>query len=417
MTEHNEKQIYKQQETGNNHVKNILFICNKSPWPPKEGGPIAMNNLIEGLIDAGCNVKVLAINTNKYSVKREDIPEHYRKKTSIEFQYIDLSVKPVPAFFNLFTNKSYHVQRFISENFKKLLIKTLESRKFDIVQIETLFMSPYIGTIRKYSDAKIVLRAHNIEHLIWKRLWQTEKNPFKKAYLKHLYKTLQRYELNVLNRYDGIVPITEKDALFFKRNSKTPVISISFGIDIQKLKPFIKPPKEHALFHIGAMNWMPNQEGIKWFLDRVWKEVLREVPQTKLYLAGREMPDWLKNLNETNVNIVGEVDNAYDFMSRYTVSIAPLLSGSGIRIKIIESMAMGKAVISTTVGAEGIEYENGKNIIIADTPDEFAMAVKKLITDKEYCYYIGKNASKLISEKHVNKNLILDLLAFYDKIL
>ena len=398
-------------------MKNILFICNKSPWPPKEGGPIAMNNLIEGLSDAGCNIKVLAVNTNKYSVKREEIPESYRRKTGIEFQYIDLSVKPLPAFFNLFTNKSYHVQRFISKNFEKLLIHTLKSNKFDIVQIETLFMSPYMETIRKYSGAKIVLRAHNIEHLIWKRLWQTEKNPLKKLYLKHLYKTLERYETGILDSYDGIVSITAKDALFFKKHSNTPVVSISFGIDTEKLKPFIKPPVEHALFHIGAMNWMPNQEGIKWFLDNVWKDVLSEVPGAKLHLAGREMPAWLTSLNRKNVHVAGEVDNAYQFISRYTVSVAPLLSGSGIRIKIIESMAMGKAVISTSIGAEGIEYENGKNIIIADTPHEFASAVKKLLTDRKYCDYIGKNASKLISEKNFNKNLILDLLAFYDKIL
>ncbi len=398
-------------------MKNILFICNKSPWPPKEGGPIAMNNLIEGLADAGCNVKVLAINTNKYSVKQEEIPVQYRKKTSIEFQYIDLSVKPVAAFLNLFTNKSYHVQRFISKDFEKLLINTLKSRNFDIVQIETLFMSPYIETIRKHSGAKIVLRAHNIEHLIWKRLWQTEKNPLKKFYLKHLYKTLERYELGILNSYDGIVPITEKDARFFRQNSPTPVKPISFGIDLKKLEPYTKPPSEHAVFHIGAMNWIPNQEGIKWFLEKVWKNVLLEIPDAKLRLAGREMPGWLQNLNEPNVEVAGEVDNAYDFISRYTVSVAPLLSGSGIRIKIIESMAMAKAVVSTPVGAEGIEYENGKNILIADTPKEFAGAVIKLLSDKQYCEYIGKNAAELVSKKHVNKNLISDLLGFYDKIL
>ena len=146
---------------------NILFICNKSPWPPHEGGPIAMNNLIEGVVAAGHKVKVLAINTNKYNVDISDIPEDYKKQTNIELVYIDLSLKPIPAFLNLFTGKSYHVERFISDNFREKLKEVLLNQKFDIVQIETLFMSPYIDTIREFSKAPIVLRAHNIEYLIW----------------------------------------------------------------------------------------------------------------------------------------------------------------------------------------------------------------------------------------------------------
>ncbi|MBE9480552.1 MAG: glycosyl transferase family 1, partial [Bacteroidetes bacterium] len=142
----------------------ILMLCNKSPYPPKEGGPIAMNMIIEGLIDANHQVKVLAINTNKYFTNINEIPEEYRKKTNIEAVYIDLSIKPLDAFLNLFTNKSYHVQRFISKNFENKLIEILKNESFDIIQLETLFITPYIETIRKYSKAKIVLRAHNIEH-------------------------------------------------------------------------------------------------------------------------------------------------------------------------------------------------------------------------------------------------------------
>ncbi len=395
----------------------ILFICNKSPWPPKEGGPIAMNILIEGLINAGNDVKVLAINTNKYKVKPENIPENYRLKTGIELGYIDLSIKLIPALLNLFTKKSYHVQRFISKNFETLLVNTLENRHFDIVQIETLFMSPYIEIIRKYSNAKIVLRAHNIEHLIWKRLWQTTRNPVKKLYLKHLYKTLKSYELNILHHYDGILPISVKDARFFKNHTSIPIKAISFGIDIDKLKQANTLDDEFALCHIGAMNWMPNQEGIRWFLQKVWPLVQQHLPTVKLFLAGREMPQWLLKINIPNVFVMGEVDNAYDFIRKYTVSIAPLLTGSGIRIKIIESMALGKAVIATTIGAEGISYENGKNILIADTPEDFFNAIKKLWDDKQYCKKLGENASILIEKKHNNKLIISDLMSFYNKFL
>ncbi len=396
---------------------NILFICNKSPWPAGEGGPIAMNMLIEGLIAAGEKVKVLAVNTNKYSVDPKNIPTDYRDKTGIELVYIDLSIKPIPAFANLFSTKSYHVERFISDDFDKKLIEVLNNTTFDIVQIETLYMSPYIETIRRNSRAKIVLRAHNIEHLIWERISKSEKNPLKKAYLNHLSKTLKNYEKGILNNYDGIVPISEKDAGFFKEISDTPVMPISFGINPKSTEVTYNKPVENALFHIGSMNWIPNEEGIRWFLDEAWPLISEENPSLKVYLAGREMPQWLSKLKVPNVEVVGEVPDAQEFIQSKSISIAPLFSGSGIRIKIIESMAMGKAVISTKIGAEGIHYTDGKNILIANTAEEFSKAATFLYENPEKSKEIGENARKLILEKHNNEKIIQNLISFYQEIL
>ena len=394
---------------------NILFICNKSPWPPHEGGPIAMNKLIEGAVADGNTVKVLAINTNKYYVDPIDIPEDYKNKTNIELVYIDLGIKPVGAFLNLFTGKSYHVERFISDNFRAKLEDVLRDQKFDIVQIETLFMSPYIDTIREFSQASIILRAHNIEHLIWKRVASITNNPIKKFYLNHLAKTLEKYEKNILNEYDGIIPISVKDEDFFKQHTNKPVKTISFGVDVTKLTNNTGDTKsEHALFHIGSMNWIPNEEGIKWFLDNVWLKITNEIDTAKLYLAGREMPQWLTELKMKNVFVVGEVPDAYEFINSKSISIAPLFSGSGIRIKIIESMALGKAVISTTIGAEGINYTNNKNILIADDATSYVNAIKKLYTDIDFCNTIGKNAHSLIVNEHNNSKLIKSMIDFYN---
>ena len=396
---------------------NILFICNKSPWPAREGGPIAMNNLIEGLIETGNKVKILALNTNKYHTNLDDIPLDYRKKTNIELAYIDLSIKPIQAFLNLFTTKSYHVERFKSKAFENKLIEILRANSFDIVQIELLYMSPYLDTIRKYSKAKVILRAHNIEHLIWKRLTETEKNPLKKIYLNHLTKTLKLYEKQILNFYDGIVPITSKDAEFFKSITDTPVCPVSFGIHPEKVKKETQAKPENALAHIGAMNWLPNLEGIKWFLDEVWPKLQKSQPGLKLYLAGREMPGWLLNLKVKNVDVVGEVKDAAEFILSKSISIAPLLSGSGIRIKIVESMALGRAVVATSIGAEGINYTKNENIKIADTPDEFALAIEQLYKEPDVCTEIGKKAQKLIQQEHNTTKIIQRLIAFYREIL
>ncbi len=396
---------------------NVLFICNKSPWPPREGGPIAMNNIIEGVLSKGHNVKVLAINTNKYNFDPKEIPPEYKKKTQIELVYVDLSIVPLDAFFNLFTGKSYHVERFISNDFNIKLIDVLQKHDYDIVQIETLFMSPYIKTIREHSSASIVLRAHNIEHLIWKRVASITKNPLKKLYLSHLARTLEKYEKSVLSEYDGIAPISFKDADFFKKGSKVPVRTISFGINFESIKNYKTDNCEHALFHIGAMNWIPNEEGIKWFLDNVWPKVNSEFPNLKLYLAGREMPEWLKKLNQTNVKVVGEVPDAHEFINSKSISIAPLFSGSGIRIKIIESMALGKAVISTSIGAEGINFTNEENIIIADDTSSTLQAIKMLANDESLTKKIGTNARELIKKDHNSDIITNHLIDFYRELL
>ncbi|MFP4471702.1 MAG: glycosyltransferase family 4 protein [Bacteroidales bacterium] len=397
---------------------NILILCNKSPWPPREGGPIAMNAIIQGLLKQGHQVKVLAINSNKYGVNLEDIPKNYREKTGIETVYIDLSVKAPDAFFNLFTGKSYHVERFISENFREKLIQILQKDRYDIIQLETLFISPYINTIREYSEAKIVLRAHNIEHLIWERVAAISRNPLKKVYLRHLARTLKNYETGMLNRYDGIATITKKDGAHLKAlGCRAPLIDIPFGIDLEHFRenPGIDP-EFPSLFHIGSMNWMPNQEGVKWFLDQVWPAVHEQHPKLKFYIAGREMPAWLTHAKIPNVVVVGEVDDAFDFIYSKAIEVVPLFSGSGIRIKIIEGMAARRAVISTSIGAEGINVSHGKNILIADTAEAFIETINKCIRSRMMCTTLGENARKLIETDHSNSRLMEKLTAFYHQI-
>lgn len=397
----------------------ILILCNKTPYPPKEGGPIAMNAIIEGLYRAGHDVKVLAVNSNKYNIRPEEIPEAYRKKTKIETVFINLSVQPHKALVNLFSGKSYHVERFISKDLEAKLTEILLKEHYDIVQLETLYMSPYVDLIRKYSNARIVLRSHNIEHLIWERVATITRNPLKKLYLKHLAKTLKNYELGMLNRYDGIATITKKDGETLRSlGCKIPLIAIPFGIDLSGFKknPGIEP-EFPSLFHLGSMNWMPNQEGIRWFLDEVWPRVHQAFPDLKFYVAGRNMPQWLVQTKLPNVIVTGEVDDAFAFMYSKAVEIVPLFSGSGIRIKIIEGMAAGKAIVSTTIGAEGINVESGKNILIADTPEEFAGAVKRVVSDKTLCQTLGENARKLIEQDHDNRKLIKKLEMFYNEII
>ena len=394
----------------------ILLLCNKPPYPASEGGPMAMNSIITGLLDAGHHVKILAVNSEKFNVKVSDIPEDYKKKTGIELIDVDLSVKPMNAFLNLFTKKSYHVERFISDDFKARLIEVLDKEQFDIVQLEMLYMAPYVDVIRAHSKAMIVLRAHNVEHKIWERIAKETQSPLKRWYINHLAKTLKEYELNALETVDGIAAITRKDAAFFRKYSSKPVIDIPFGVYPEEFTPKYEIEGKPKFYHIGSMNWMPNEEGIRWFINEVLPKTVEKVYDFVYHLAGRNMPEWLTTMKDPHIDVVGEVPDAKAFVSNNDVAIVPLLSGSGIRIKIIESMAMGKTVITTRVGAEGILYDEDVNIIIAENKAKMVEAIRSINENPQIAVKIGQAARRLVEETYDNRKIIARLLMFYEQI-
>ena len=394
----------------------ILLLCNKPPYPASEGGPMAMNSIVTGLLEAGHQVKILAVNSEKYNVKESDIPEEYKQMTGIELIDVDLTVKPMNAFLNLFTRKSYHVERFISEEFQARLTEVLEKEQFDVVQLEMLYMAPYVATIREHSKAMIVLRAHNVEHKIWERITKETKSPFKRWYINHLAKTLKEYELNALETVDGVAAITRKDAALFRKYCSKPVIDIPYGVYPEEFTPKYEIEGKPKFYHIGSMNWMPNEEGIRWFIDEVLPKTVEKDPNFVYHLAGRNMPEWLTTLNDPHVDVVGEVPDAKAFVADHDVAIVPLLSGSGIRIKIIESMALGKTVITTRVGAEGILYDEEVNIIIAENKAKMVEAIRSIYENPEIAVRIGQAARKLVEETYDNRKIIARLLMFYEQI-
>jgi glycosyltransferase involved in cell wall biosynthesis len=164
------------------------------------------------------------------------------------------------------------------------------------------------------------------------------------------------------------------------------------------------------------MNWMPNEEGIRWFIDEVLPKTVEKVCDFVYHLAGRNMPEWLKELKDPHVDVIGEVPDAKEFVANHDVAIVPLLSGSGIRIKIIESMAMGKTVITTRVGAEGILYDEEVNLIIAENKAKMVEAIRSINENPEIAVKIGKEARKLIESTYDNRKIITRLLMFYEQI-
>ena len=376
-----------------------------------------MNSITQGLMEAGCEVRVLTLCSEKHPVQESRIPESYSRATRFEAVEVDLGVHPIDAGVALLCGESYHVKRFISKAFAQRLEAVLKEERFDVVHVESIFLTPYLPVIRRYGrGAAVVLRAHNVEHLIWNRVSQSERNPLKKWYLKHLSLTLAAYEREHLNEYDGVVSITENDGqLLREMGCRKPMESIPFGIKPEVIENVEEEPG--SLFHIGSMDWMPNREGIHWFLDEVWPMVHEQLPGLTLYLAGRKMPASLMKKEVPGVRVIGEVPDANYFIASKQINVVPLLSGSGLRVKIIEAMAAGKVVVTTTIGAEGIGCTDGKDVLIADTPQQFVEQLRRCVENPDFRHEVAANAARMINERYGVERLTQRMLDFYQSIL
>lgn len=398
---------------------NILQLCHKIPFPSSDGGTIAMNNITQGLLSAGHQVKVLAIETPKLRLKSGKDVDEYKASVGFDSVFIDTTPSFFAALKTIFNGQSYQVSRFYSKEFAHKLTLALEE-DFDIVQLESIFMTPYIPVIRQHSNAKIVLRAHNIEHQIWDRVVKNEKNPFYKAARKYFAHQLERLECSLGGKIDAFATISEPDFQFFTHcYAKIPGTVIPFGIDLDDYpenENFI-PSNTPELFHVGSMNWLPNVEGIEWFLENVWPQIIQQYPDVTFTIAGRGIPSQIANRNDLNVNVIGEVSSANDFMLEKDIMAVPLLSGSGIRVKIIEGMALGKTIITTSVGAEGLSVEDGKHLLIANTPEEFVAAVGKCVNTPDLCTILGENARNFVALHHNNELITKNLVDFYNSLI
>ena len=395
----------------------ILQLTPKPPLPALDGGALAMNSVTEGLLQSGHEVRILCIETRKHPFMPEKIPGKYKQETRIEAVPVNTDVALFSAFTNLFSSSSYNVDRFYSENFARRLTEILREENFDIVQIESLYMMPYFDTIRKVSEAKIILRAHNVESKLWERRTALEKNPLKKKWFRHLTKNLAAFEKLAFEKADGIVPITPEDEKTIREMMavKKPMLVLPFAMKLPEKNPG-DPAKPFTVFHIGAMDWSPNTEGVQWLVKKVWPMVIEKIPAAELHLAGRNLVADDLNYSGKNIFVHGEVENAYAFMNEYAVMTAPLLTGGGMRVKLVEGMALGKAIVTTTIGAEGTAAEDEKQLMIKDSPGEFAAAVCQLLNNPIFARGLGDRAKEFAKTNFEAEEASKKLTDFYSSL-
>ena len=396
----------------------ILQLSKKIPYPQKDGETIAIHNITQSLSKAGCSIDVLSILTPKHSFPLDDLPATMTSIANYDAVYVDTSIRILPALLNLLQRSSYNIDRFDHPSVHQRIATLLENKNYDIIQLEGLYLTPYLKTIRQHCQTPVVLRSHNIEFEIWERLASSCDNPIKKIYLKFLANRMKKYELAYLNQYDALVSISEKDLRQYQNfGIKIPCMNMVSGVDTQKLQIDRSQSKFPGIFHLGALDWMPNQEALLWFTEKIWPKVRKLHQDLEFEIVGRNQPDDFEIKSTHSVKVIGEVPSAVDYMNSRTIMVVPLLSGSGMRIKIMEAMALGKTIITTSVGLEGIDAVDGEQVLVANTVEEFEAAISNCLKDPSFCHRIGENAAIFVREQYDNDRMITSLLEFYKQLI
>lgn len=383
----------------------VFHFSNKPPFPLKDGGCIAISSILKSLLTAP-NLKVthFTLSTHKHPFKIEDYPESWRKRMKIDSAKVDTKTNILGAAMHLIRNKSYNVTRFYDKDAAEKIKLELENGEYNIAILESIYLLPYLQLFID-NDVKVIVRAHNVEHQIWASMSENSSNNIKKWYFRKLAKQLMTYETKMLSQVNGIISITEEDAKFFQQfepevmtTAIPTAVKTNFPIPDYSLSDF---------YFLGAMDWKPNLEGIEWMQEKVIPEGLTG---TKFYLGGKSLKT--EDFNHPSFENCGEIKNAIDFISAHGICIIPMQSGSGLKIKLLENMAMGKPIITTSEGVRGVNISHNKEVLIADDPDEFRELMYKLHLDEKLRKKLGTQSKLYIRNNFSEEKITRRLLAF-----
>jgi polysaccharide biosynthesis protein PslH len=295
---------------------------------------------------------------------------------------------------------SYSAMKFSRPPVKTALRALLSETEVDIIVCDFLVAGPAIPW--DFPCPK-VLFAHNVEAMIWKRHYEVARNPLWKAISWREWKTMERAERAYLNKADHVLAVSEADAsMFSKFMNSSKITVIPTGVDTEFFQPQPDEELPNSLVFTGSMDWLPNEDGIFYFADKILPRIRQQVPDVKLWVVGRKPSARLQELSrrEPHIEITGWVEDVRPYLAKGAVCIVPLRIGGGTRLKIFEAMSMGKAVISTSVGAEGLPVQNRENVLIADGENSFADACIELLGNPALRSQIGSSARQLVCAKY-----------------
>jgi glycosyltransferase involved in cell wall biosynthesis len=405
--------------------------------------------MLRSLAENGAEVDFFSFNTKKHFAENAII-EKYFGFCKVHLVSLDASVKPLKALWNLLFGGSYHMERYDNLEAAVELYDLIQSSNYDCVMAEGLYSMPIalrvmnqlsvkadgLGSNEIHDNSnesvqkkpiKWVYRSHNLEYQIWERLAISEQQSLKRWYLDLQSKRLKRYEIDAWCQMDAIVPIVETDSNVIlatvseihKKNQLNSGYSVlnqpqihvyQPGIAIESPFAFVHRPL--SIFHIGSMEWQANEQGVMWFLKKVWPRVLSAQPNVKFHLAGKGLSKTDPRFFQTGIVNHGEVDDAEVFMQSHGIMIVPIQAGSGIRIKSLEAMALGVPVVSTSIGAQGLTVESGTQMLIADDPEGFADEIIQLLLNPAASQEMTQHARTYVEQHHNLKRNTAELIAF-----
>ena len=299
----------------------------------------------------------------------------------------------------------YAVGKYRSRAYRAKLAQLLREERFNLLVCDFLF--PAVNLPSRL-PCPAVMFTHNVESEIWRRHADTQTAPLQRLLYGAQYRRMLRYEGRALARFDGILAVSDADAHTFARlypDAMTrPVHVVQTGVDTEYFSPNANPrsavPPPQLVF-TGSMDWLPNEDAMIFFAREILPLVRAEAPDVRLAIVGRApTPAVQKLADDPAITVTGRVDDVRPYMEAATAYVVPLRIGGGTRLKIFEAMAMGKAVVSTTVGAEGLPLESGRHVLVADEPHTFARAVVRLIRDEERRLELGRAARTLVVERY-----------------
>ena len=377
----------------------ILFLSITIPYPPTDGGRIRVMNLLKQIAKKN-DVTLLALETEP--TDREGVA--YLDRLGVEVELVPHPPCMPPLRLRtgiraLLKRKPITVARYDLPAFRQKLHSVLAERSFDLVHYEMLHAAQYVVE----TDIPSVLSQQNVDSHIWGRLCEQTQHPIRKLLFWWQKRSFSRYERTMSPKFNVVTCVSEIDRdLLQGACPDQPIEVIPNGVDTVLYQPDPDAEEPATLIYTGSMDWYPNEDAVIYFAEKILPKIQAEHPYVQFYIVGKSPTECASNSwhNSQGVIVTGRVDEIKPYIGRATVYVVPLRIGGGTRLKILEAAAMGKAVVSTQVGAEGLHLVDGEAIFIADDPSRFADAVNQLIADPALRRQIGEGARQHVEAEY-----------------
>ena len=310
---------------------------------------------------------------------------------------------------NAVTARPYQMTKYCHPAARQRLREVVSKGQYDVLLCDFLVTA---GVVPWELGVPTVIFTHNVEAIIWKRHFEVSENPFWKLVAWREYRTMDRAERRFTKLAAHVLTVSEEDRrAFLKFLPEEKVTTVPTGVDLEYFKTPYAAERSHSLVFTGSMDWLPNEDGIVYFSTEILPLIQQEIPDVTLSVVGRRPTRKVLALAENNpaVRVTGAVDDIRPYIKEAGVYVVPLRIGGGTRIKIFEAMAMGSAVVSTTVGAEGLPVTHGENILLADSPENFAARTVALLRQSAERERLGRAARTLV-ESHYGWAEVTDVL-------